>query len=323
LGIAVALPLRELLGRIAMGKRKYVSTVIAATLLSLGCSVESDDAEESPTQFLSNTVGGLGGNYPDMTTYVADYRNPMAALEITRLVATQRFVSGAGHKFYTYLMTDPSAPTQPIPTTDPIVKQIPFDVSGVTDNAYWFAAPAKGFFGNVGADVQFDPVDGHPTFNQWTDIHSGATGLPHDSTNFGCKPVPAGQPIGNATCYIDSGGEERQSVYTVFTDSDSKWFVVKGGLLLIRQSGEVDIDFLVDSSQTKGSGADGDCQCPALTFKSYSIDWAIRAPARFNTVTGNYLRYPTVGGKMNENGGTTALVLIQQINPATQLPNSD
>jgi hypothetical protein len=246
-----------------------------------------------------------------MPTYVADYRNPTVAFQLTAMGLSQRFISGAGHKVYAYIFVNTAQSSQ-IPMSG-IVKQVNFNIAQITNNIYWFAQSMKGYsYGTVGGDITISMTDGHPTLDQYVDVNSPATGQPHDSPLANCLPASNGIPPS-----INSGGEERQSIYTVLSDKSEKIaYIVKGGILLYHTGGEVDIVFLIDPTKTTNMNIQSTCTVPTITFSSSEIDWIVRAPPPTNTIPGNYQEYPTVGGSMNEDGGTTALCLYQQITVA-------
>jgi len=247
----------------------------------------------------------------DMPTYVADYRNPQVALQLTAMGLTQKYVSGTGHKIYTYFFVNP-AQTSPIPMSG-VTKQVSFNVNKVTNNIYWFVDSAKGaVYGTIGADILMSPTDGSPTLNQYVNVNSRATGLPTNSPLAGCKPAANGIPPS-----INSGGEERSGIYLVLADkSENIAYVVKGGILLYHSSGEVDIVFLIDSIDTTHFSSTAACSVPTVTFSSPEIDWAVRAPPASNTIPGNYKLYPTIGGSLGQSSGTNALCLYQEITPS-------
>jgi hypothetical protein len=246
-----------------------------------------------------------------MPTYIADYRNPTVALQLTGIGLQQKYVPGAGHKIYAYFFVNP-AQTSPIPMTG-VTKQVSFNVKQTTNNIYWFAGPNTAwYYGTVGADMLMSPADGNPTLDQYVNVNSRATGAPHNSPLADCLPAANGIPAS-----INSGGEERDSIYLVLADKTENFaFIVKGGILLYRSSGEVDIVFLIDSKVTTHFNDIAVCSVPTMTFSASEIDWAVRAPPSTNTIPGKYNLYPTIGGYMNENGGTSALCLYQEINPA-------
>ncbi len=283
------------------------------TSKSSSTTQSSTSTTASSTSKSSTETSSTQSSYPtsDMPTYVADYRNPTVALQLTGIGLTQKYVPGAGHKIYAYFFVNP-AQTSPIPMSG-VVKQVSFDVTKTTNNIYWFAGPnTKSYFGTVGADILMSPADGNPTIDQYVNVNSRATGLPHDSPLADCLPAAKGIPSS-----INSGGEERDSIYLVLADKTENFaYIIKGGILLYRSSGEVDIVFLIDSTMTTHFSSTAVCSVPTLTFSAPEIDWAVRAPSSTNTIPGNYQLYPTTGGYMNEEGGTSALCLYQEIDPS-------
>jgi hypothetical protein len=242
-----------------------------------------------------------------MPTYVSSSSNPSLAFEFTGISLTQKYVSGTGHKVYTYWHVDTSV-TSPIPMSG-LVKQVAFTLSTTTNNVYWKGATANGQdVGTVGSDIVMSPIDGNPTFNQYIDMnYNGPLGQPTDSALANCVPATQGYPAS-----VNSGGEERHAVYLVFTDpAETKAYVITEGILLYYDNGVVAIDFLIEPSQTTGFSFTSDCVASTLSFNSFEVDWAIMTPPPTNTIPGSYQIYPTVGGLLSQASGTNALVLEQ------------
>ncbi len=254
----------------------------------------------------------------DMPTYVASASNPTQAYQFTGLGLAQKFVPGAGHKIYTYFYIN-TAQTSQIPAGG-IISELKFNVAQTTNNIYWFATNGQGKdFGTVGADIQISPDDGNPTLDQYVDVNfQGTLGNPHDSPLARCDGPTAGYPPS-----IDSGGEQREAIYTVVVNpSGSTSYIITGGMIIFRSNGEADMVFLINPQQTSHVSFDNVCSVPNLTFSSNEIDWAVRAPTPFNTIPGNYQEYPTTGGNLAENGGTAALTCFQFIDPIAPVTSS-
>ena len=212
----------------------------------------------------------------DMPTYVASASNPTQAYQFTGLGLAQKFVPGAGHKIYTYFYIN-TAQTSQIPAGG-IISELKFNVAQTTNNIYWFATNGQGKdFGTVGADIQISPDDGNPTLDQYVDVNfQGTLGNPHDSPLARCDGPTAGYPPS-----IDSGGEQREAIYTVVVNpSGSTSYIITGGMIIFRSNGEADMVFLINPQQTSHVSFDNVCSVPNLTFSSNEIDWAVRLQLR-------------------------------------------
>jgi hypothetical protein len=246
-----------------------------------------------------------------MSTYVASASNPTVAYQFTALGLADKFVSGAGHKIYTYFYVN-TAQTSQIPMSG-VTGELKFNVAQTTNNIYWYASSGNGkTFGTVGADIQISPQDGTPTLNQYVDVNfQGTLGFPHDSNLASCDAATNGYAPS-----INSGGEQREAIYVVIVNpTGSASYIVTGGMILYRSDGTANIVFLINPQRTTHVSFNNVCSVPNLKFSSNEIDWAVRSPTPSNTIPGHYQEYTTIGGQLAENGGTTALTFYQFINP--------
>jgi len=249
------------------------------------------------------------------TLIAKDPGNGMAPSETfawTAAETIQRLVS-QGHKNYSYWRVN-VAELLPLNLTN-LSRQI-YSGKFSTNNCYWNAVNKTGQrFGIVGEDFTIDSTLG-PTLRQYVDI-SKPPGGPSGSKKAQCNSLPGRIP----SCYIDSGGEERISVYLQFLDiTGTKVYQITGGITLIYTDGTVALLFLINPSNPPNFHSDQLCACPVVSFPAIQdINWVETSPLSTNTVPGNYRPYGTLGAGWAR-AGTNALVLNQVIDPTYQFP---
>ncbi len=251
----------------------------------------------------------------DMPTYVANASDPSSAFQYTGMALSLKYIAGSGHEVYTYFHIN-SSETSQISMTN-VVAESSFNLPAPTNNLYWYATNTNGKdYGIVGADMQISSQDGNPTLDQYVNVnYNGPLGYPNDSVLAHCN-------VDGTNRYppsVDTGGEERFGVYTVVTNPTQSFaYVITGGMILLRSNGEADMVILVNPLQTTHFDFSSFCSVPSLNFSSNEIDWTVRAPSSFNTISGNYQLYSTIGGSLEKSSGTTALICLQYIDSVSE-----
>jgi hypothetical protein len=272
----------------------------AATAFA-GCGADSSLLVDSSSHALATGSDGVD-------TYVADVNAPGVGFFITNLTMTQRLVPGSagGYKNYALIGIETSK-SAAIPGFAGQRSAVSVD----TDNIYWDVTLNGSRRGIVGGDVVLSDEDGQPAVNQYCDIKSAAKAT---QSGIGTCPTQSSVP----TCSVDSACEERNSIYTMITATNTnKTYTIVGGYGI----GTSAVVFLIKSGSTSGSIGSPNCECPVLSFSAPSIDWNVRAPPSNNCVPGNYKIYPTIGQNFAV-AGTGALLYNQEVS-ATQVSGSD
>ena len=294
-----------------------VAVTSLAALLALGRFRSVNTSEDPVGPVLGQAVNApqpaAGGN-PDIPTYVLDYRTNTTCYPFTTLNIEQHLVPGSagGHKNYGHFGVDV---THPI-TINLGTKNAATGNVLNTNNIYWNVTGMSGSprYASVGGDVRIGS-DGHVEFDQFTGLQRANPSL---SPRARCVSQPGSTP----SCFVDSGGEQRNSVYMIVTNpSRSQGYSVTGGILFTPPNGVLSVGFTINPASRMDPANRYQCQCPALAFPAtQEIDWAVMSPPPNNTTPGNYRAYATVGGNF-QRAGTNALVFNQFINPSIQFPS--
>jgi len=267
-----------------------------------------------------------------MPTYVSTSSNPDTAYYFSGMSLALKYVPNAGHKMYWYAALN-TAQTFTIPT---YTRTFTFmNGAGQTNNLYWQAwSNNAGTLttyrdeGNVGSDIGFGS-DGNPTINEYIDpTYTGKTGFcnpaycspPHDSPLYTCQ-------TNNGLNSINPGGEERQSIYVVFTSgviTSSKTFksyALSGARLLWLADGQIALDVFIIPTTLMSTSNSNTCwaQNSPMYFSTQEIDWAVHASPSGMTISSNYQTFPltSVGNNfcfMDNKGGTPALRFGEYVN---------
>ena len=280
------------------------STTTSHSSTSTTTSSTSSSTSTSTSTSTTRTISGSAQH--DVPTFVASQSNPFQVYQYTAMQIQQRLIT-SDYKTYAVFFVNTGQTSTLSAAGARIVTTAGFN----TNNIYWNVASG-------GATSEVDTVggntiigsDGNPQLNQFTTLNPTITG---QSTNSeGANTIPG---IG---CVIDSGGQQRHSIYTLISNGNSL-LTVTGDDVLTYGNGTTAVIFFVGG--TTGGSISSGTACPTLNINSNQIDWAVTAPPGSPfTLPGNYMAYPSIGATTRV-AGTGALTFDQQINPSSQLPN--
>lgn len=280
-----------------------------------GSSVLHSSAATNSSTLCSVTSGGQEEEY--IPTYAVNAQNHAQAYAITGANIYQNVVDRTNDKVY-LLVHVHTATTFAINTSgttascsDSLRKQ--------TDNIYWDAqdgTTGSRDFATVGGDLVTDSSTGLMLFDQYINVNSAPGGNAPNAPSASSVP----------SCYVDTSGQERNSVYMLFVDDQDiqHSYVITGtSIAQISVGGVESTDFYVYlSSTTIGTGTSpGKTNACSMTLSKGNPDfeWAVRAPPPGAPVSGNYEIYGTLGANCPPNNeGTNAGIIEQFTNPSYQ-----
>jgi hypothetical protein len=230
-------------------------------------------------------------------------KNHLQAYAITGATVFRNVV-GSADKVYLFVYIHTTT-TLPINTAG-TVKTCTTMLNRQTDNMYWDASNGIGgrTVATVGGDLVPDTSSGQMLFDQYVNINAHPGQTPRIQ-------APSSVP----SCYVTTGGQNRNSVYMIFVDDTNKQhaYIISGSSIAqISVRGVQSTAFYVYlSSQEVGVGTgpgSGSCSM-SLSHGMPSFEWAVRAPP-----SGNYKIYGTLGGDCPQpNGGTIAGLIDQYV----------
>ncbi|MGH2637962.1 MAG: hypothetical protein ACRDF4_01535 [Rhabdochlamydiaceae bacterium] len=185
-----------------------------------------------------------------------------------------------------------------------------------TNNIYWDASSLSTgrTFGTVGGDVSVDTSSGLLLVNQYV-----------DKNHYPGQTVSSGpsSSTGPASCFIDTLGQERNSIYMLFVDdSTGRSYVIAGSSVVEKSSGGVTSTFYYvyltsTPMNINRSGLNAHCTT-ILSQPTSEFEWVVRAPPPNNSIPGNYRIYGSIGGSLSLFSVTNAGVLDQFMDPNYQ-----
>lgn len=239
----------------------------------------------------------------EVPTWVVDVSDKTTALSNTMVSIEINPVHCAGNKQYNHWTLNPAL-TQKIPMAagDQVLNS--YAMVTPTTNIYWGAFLNGRNVGTVGQDIQLG-TDGNLDFNQWIDpVNPQQTGFPHSTNTYHFGAPKA--PIGNASWYNDSGGEERQSCYCVLN------YMIVGGHAIKRASGTWDAVIWVNKTLPHPGGGGG-TGFYSLPLNQFSFQWIMRAPPSWSPLRDSTAGNATAAGCNNNtinspDSGNTAMI---------------
>jgi len=258
---------------------------------SSGCSVTSNGQEEKY-----------------IYTYAVNSKNHLQAYSITGASVFRNLVGGSSNKVYLFVYIHPAS-TFSVSTTG-TTKSCSTMLNKQTDNMYWDAQNGVGGrnFATVGGDLVPDSSSGLMLFDQYVNINAAP----------GQIPVSQQSAYSGPSCFVDTGGQNRNSVYMLFIDDTNKQhaYIITGSSLAQISVGGVESTafYVYLSSQEIGAGTSpGSNSCTMnLAHGISSFEWSVRAPPANAKISGNYRIYGTLGGDCPQNNGGTNAALIDQ-----------
>ncbi len=286
------LQLRDRDGRPNLTTISIVEFAIAALFilsafgqLSGAYSANSFSAHQAQgsSSLCSVTSGGQEEKY--IPTYAVNAQNHAQAYAITGANVYQNIVGGTNNKVYLLVHVDTSL-TFPISTSG-TVKTCSDILGKQTDNIYWDAqdgTTGSRDFATVGGDLVQDSSTGLMLFDQYVNTNSAPGQIVH-------SPSATQAP----SCYVDTSGQERNSVYMLFVGSSNTQhsYVITGtSIAQISNGGSESTVFYVYLSSTQigtGTSPGKTNACSMSLSKSIpDFEWAVRAPPPGAPVSGNY-----------------------------------
>jgi len=274
------------------------STVAAPTVASSGCTI---------------TSGGQEQKY--MYTVAVDSSDHSKAYAITGAQITRNVVSGS-NKVYLFIQIHPA--TTFALSSSGTISTCTQSYSVVTNNIYWYADQGINgrALGTVGGDAVVDSSTGLLLVNQYVDKNH------YPGQIVSSKPASSTGPV---SCFIDTLGQERNSIYMLFTDdSTGKSYVLSGASVVEKSVNGVLSSYLyvyISSQPMNINRSNLAKSCSAtLSHATSEFEWAVRAPPPNNTIPGNYLIYGTLGGDVSVMSGTQAGTCDQFTDTNYQFP---
>jgi hypothetical protein len=252
-------------------------------------------------------------------TYAVSAQNHQRAWAITGADVYQNVVTGS-NKVYLLVHVRPS--TTFTINTSGTTKTCAINLSKQTDNIYWDAlsgTTGSRDYATVGGDLIPDSSTGLMLFDQYINVNSAPGGRAVTSQTTS-SPGPS--------CYVDTSGQERNSVYMLFVDDSNiqHSYVISGTAISEISVGGVDSTafYVYLSSNTIGTGTSpGKTNACSMSLSTGipDFEWAVRAPPAGAPVSGNYGIYGTLGGNCPPNNeGTNAGIIEQFTDSSYQFP---
>ena len=292
--------------------------VLVASLLMLS-SIQISSAVSYSNQTLSPAAssickvvsGGVEQKY--MYTMAVPSSDHSKAYAITGAEIARNVVGGS-NKVYLFVFVNPG-------------KTYSIDKSGITssctslfsrstNNVYWYGqdGPNGRDLGTVGGDVVKDPATGLLLADQYIDIHH------YPGQTVRSKPASSSGPV---SCFVDTLGQERNSIYLLFANSAThEVYSLSGSSIVERSSGGVKSTVLYEYLSSKANPYPwsrlSNPKCTVtLPSPTSEFEWAVRAPPPNNRVPGNYKIYGTVGGDVFV-ASSSAIACDQFLDPGYQ-----
>ena len=250
-----------------------------------------------------------------MYTVAVDSSDHSKAYAITGAQITRNVVSGS-NKVYLFIQIHP-ATTFALSSTGTI-STCSQSYSVVTNNIYWYADQGINgrALGTVGGDAGVDSSTGLLLVNQYVDKNH------YPGQIVSSKPASSTGPV---SCFVDTLGQERNSIYMLFTDdSTGKSYVLSGASVVEKSVNGVLSSYLyvyISSQPMNINRSNLSKSCSAtLSHATSEFEWAVRAPPPNNTIPGNYLIYGTLGGDVSVISATWAGTCDQSTDTNYQFP---
>lgn len=282
---------------------------------SLNSPAPHNSASPSSSTICSVTSGGQEEEY--IPTYAVNAQDHSQAYAITGANVYQNVVDRTNDKVY-LLVHVHTATTFQISTTG-TTATCSNSTKKQTDNIYWDAqdgTTGARDFATVGGDLVTDTSTGLMLFDQYINVNSAPGGNRAD--------VPTSSSV--PSCYVDTSGQERNSVYMLFVDDQDiqHSYVITGTSIAQISVGGVEstVFYVYLSSTTIGTGTSpGKTNACSMTLSKGipDFEWAVRSPPPGAPVSGNYEIYGTLGADCPPNtDGTNAGIIEQFTNPLYQ-----
>jgi hypothetical protein len=292
-----------------------ISALFVISSLSQLALVASSYSASSAVNQSNTGSGGLcsvtsnGQEEEYINTFAVNSQNHLQAYAITG-AEVFRNVVGTTNKIYLFVYIHPAS-TFAVGTAG-ATKSCTSNLTTKTNDMYWDAqvgTTGSRDFATVGGDLVSDSSSGLMLFDQYININ----GVP--GTNSPNNPPSTSGP----SCFVDTGGQERSSVYMLFVDdaNPKRSYEIDGSTMAeISVAGVYQTAFYVFlSSTTMGVGTTpgkaNSCSM-SLSHATPSFEWAVRAPPAAAKISGNYRIYGTLGGNCPPNTEGTNAGIIEQ-----------